>query len=61
MSTCPHPDCEETIPSTVFACKRHWFSLSAALRRRIWANYRSGDLGRIADGYEEAAAVWGGP
>lgn len=44
----------------MFACKRHWYQLPASLRSRIWSNYRSGDLGRIADGYEEAAQVWGG-
>lgn len=56
---CPYPDCGRSVPSTMFACRSHWFALSAELRRRIWANYRSGDLGRIAEGYEDAAIEWG--
>jgi hypothetical protein len=43
----------------MFACRVHWFSLPRELRSRIWSNYRSGDMNRILEGYEEAAAFWG--
>lgn len=59
MRTCPHPTCDERIPAHMFACRRHWWSLPQGLRSRIWSNYRSGDLERIADGYAEAARHWG--
>lgn len=61
MSTCPHPDCDVALAADVFACRRHWFSLPQGLRNRIWANYRSGDVGRISAGYDEAAQHWAGP
>lgn len=57
-STCPHPECDKEVLSDQFACRVHWFSLPADLRRRIWQNYRSGEVGRIMDGYAEAAEVW---
>jgi hypothetical protein len=53
-TTCPHPDCENSIPREVFACRMHWFSLPKELRSEIWANFRSGEIGRILDGYEKA-------
>jgi len=57
---CPHPTCNERVALEVFACRRHWFSLPQALRNQIWANYRSNDLDRIVDGYDEAAKFWSG-
>lgn len=56
---CPHPDCDVTIPPSLFACRDHWWSLPVELRARIWRSYRSGDVDRILDGYAEAAQHWG--
>lgn len=61
MHGCPHPTCDEQVPTEMFSCRRHWFSLPQGMRNRIWANYRSGDLDRISSGYDEARRHWGAP
>jgi hypothetical protein len=58
VSICPHPDCDRTIPSTMFACRPHWYSLPPFLRSKIWRNYQSGEMDRILSGYDEAEQFW---
>jgi hypothetical protein len=49
MARCPA--CHVPIKAHEIACRRHWFSLPAELRNRIWRLYRS------APGGEEHRAV----
>lgn len=56
--TCPHDTCSAKIPSNLFACRRHWFELSDELRRKIWNDYRRGNLEAILENYDLAEAEW---
>lgn len=58
MNRCPHPDCDRSIQTGLFACRPHWFVLPAELRRRVWAAYRSGDIEATLACYDEADAWW---
>lgn len=40
MRQCPFNDCPAEIGDDLFACRKHWYSLSDAERRRIWWAYR---------------------
>ena len=40
MRTCPFRGCDESLPDSVFACRRHWFQLDRAERNKIWTAYR---------------------
>lgn len=54
---CHAAGCTVTTRPEMFMCRAHWFSLSAALRARIWATYRAGQCEdwRISHAYAEAA------
>jgi hypothetical protein len=58
---CPFHGCGTEIPDEVFACRPHWFSLTAGERSEIWAAYRAWQRGDI-DGntlWERQQAVLG--
>ena len=49
--------CTTAVPREMLMCRKHWFSVPAALRARVWATYRAGqcdDL-TISGAYAEAA------
>lgn len=54
---CHATNCTKSVPPEMFMCKRHWFMLPAALRRRIWATYCPGqcDDWKISRAYADAA------
>lgn len=39
---CPRPGCTKHVPDEMFACRSHWFSLTADLRSAIWRAYADG-------------------
>ncbi len=39
MRKCPFNDCEKLIDPGLFACPRHWHSLTPAQKRDIWSAY----------------------
>lgn len=39
MRTCPFHGCKVVVHDSVFACKRHWFSLNATQRQTIYSAY----------------------
>ena len=41
MRTCPFDDCGAHIPDSMFACRRHWYTLGRTARDEIWAAYNS--------------------
>lgn len=47
MSThkCPAPGCDKDVPSSQYACGRHWYSIPKPLRDELWAGYREEPLG----------------
>lgn len=53
MRNCPFNGCDQTLPSHIFACRRHWHSLSPEQKRRIHAAYADFQADRI--GFEEIA------
>jgi len=55
MRKCPFHNCGAEIPANLFACRRHWYSLSESERQRIWAAYRDWQDGRL--GGEELREV----
>lgn len=62
--TCPRDGCTNRIPSEMFACKSHWFSLPADVRRDIWRAYRAwegeaGTLEQLEAQQARALAHWG--
>ena len=40
--TCPGPGCEAEIPYEMLACRRHWYQVSPATRKAVWAAWRNG-------------------
>lgn len=42
MHHCHATGCTTTVPPEMWGCKKHWFMLPSAIRKRIWASYRSG-------------------
>lgn len=57
MNKCPHPQCKNLIPSNMYACRGHWTSLPAPIKKKIWDGYRSdGALWRQGD--QEAKEFW---
>lgn len=58
MKSCPHGSCSARVADGMFACRRHWFELSQELRRKIWRDYRNGDVDEILANYEAADAEW---
>lgn len=54
---CHWPGCTAQVPPAMWGCRRHWYTLPDALRKRIWATYRPGqerDM-RPSEAYLEAA------
>lgn len=47
VRTCPFNNCGATIPSDLFACRKHWYSLNKSERETIWAAYRDFLASRI--------------
>lgn len=39
---CPGPGCSRKVASHMLACRRHWFQVSAATRRRVWDAWAGG-------------------
>lgn len=39
---CHWPGCKEQVPPALWGCKKHWFTLPAYLRTKIWAAYKIG-------------------
>ena len=39
---CHWPGCPEQVPPAMWGCKKHWFTLPAGLRSKIWTAYRPG-------------------
>lgn len=49
--------CAFMVPASLFMCKKHWFSLSADLRARVWRSYRQGQEndGLVSEEYRQVA------
>jgi hypothetical protein len=41
MHECPKNGCARKVPFDQFACKTHWFAITAATRRAIWQSWRA--------------------
>lgn len=39
---CHWPGCSESVPPSMWGCRRHWYMLPTYLRNRIWLTYRPG-------------------
>lgn len=39
---CHWPGCKKLVPPSMWGCKTHWYKLPAALRVKIWQQYRPG-------------------
>lgn len=39
---CHWPGCDASVPPAMWGCKKHWFMLPPALRRRVWHAYAPG-------------------
>jgi len=39
---CPGPGCKQSIPYHMLACRRHWYQVSPATRRRVWGTWAVG-------------------
>lgn len=50
---CPAPGCDVRIPSSLLACRAHWFSIPRELRDELWKEYRRSPF---TDGYWAARA-----
>ena len=44
---CPFAGCGERLHPEIFACRKHWTSLSPALRARVWSAYRRWQRGQL--------------
>ena len=45
--TCPFSGCGASLYPEIFACRKHWMSLSPALRGRVWSAYRRWQRGQL--------------
>jgi len=54
---CHWPGCTAQVPPAMWGCKRHWYALPAAIRRKIWLTYRPGQEATMTPSraYVEAA------
>lgn len=39
---CHWPGCGASVPPALWGCRRHWYMLPKALRKKIWATFRPG-------------------
>jgi hypothetical protein len=44
---CPFHGCELMVPSTMFACRKHWYSLNVDQQAEIYAAYAAWKCGNI--------------
>lgn len=47
MRVCPFDGCDKRIADDLFACRVHWFAMTAAQKAMVWDAYRAyqrGDL-----------------
>lgn len=42
---CPAPGCTERVPSRMYACRRHWYSIPPELRSRLWRAVKGPGIG----------------
>lgn len=57
QNQCPHPKCEAMKPTSMYACRSHWFSLPKNIKAKIWRGYKeNASLWLEAD--KEAIAFW---
>lgn len=61
---CPRDGCTATVPSYMFACRSHWFSLPSGIRSRIWRAWRAyqrdeGTLEQLENAHAAAFQYWG--
>lgn len=55
---CPAPKCPEQVPSSMFACRRHWNMLPQGMRAEIFRAYRAEPLSQEHLEAMEAASTW---
>lgn len=55
MRTCPFHNCGREIPADLFACGKHWYSLSAPDKERIHWAFREWKKGGVTT--EELRAI----
>lgn len=48
MRICPFTGCWKEIPGTLFACRRHWYSLPLTWRARVGNAYQEWLAGKIS-------------
>jgi len=55
--TCHCPGGTLQVPPAMWGCRRHWFTLPATLRQKIWSEYQPGQetIGRPSKEYIEVA------
>lgn len=58
VKTCAHPRCDHPIQKHELACRAHWFQLPSALRRKIWAAYKTKATGAHRTAITAAAHYW---
>ncbi len=47
MRRCPFNGCDKDIPSEMFACRPHWYSLARGDQNIIWNAYKRYTAGKI--------------
>lgn len=57
MSLHKCPGCDAQLPRNILACRQHWYSLPADLRREINRTWKSGDLDQYLSARREAVAL----
>lgn len=55
LRQCPFHGCNIRIPGSVFACRRHWFSLNRAERLKVYDSYGRWQAGELS--LEELRAI----
>lgn len=58
--TCPRPGCTKSVPSEMFACGQHWYTLPDSIRIEIWRAYRRNGVGseELAAAHRRARDYW---
>lgn len=57
---CPKDGCTRRVQQHQLACRAHWYLVSPATRREVYAAYRSGEFGRHAAAMDAAISEMNG-
>lgn len=59
LKKCNWPGCSEMVPTNLWGCKKHWFTLPEHLRKKVWKTYRPGQEKDLNPSQEYVETIMG--